>query len=406
MTDRAKWFQSFETQMVSEVIELCEMNSGSDNTAGLSRVEAWLESWFASLGWPCHKIDLPSWETTDDLAKVTTHRTTRALRWDWTGSKTNDRTPRVLMSIHYDTVYGLDSPFQTCSHIERKGIPCLQGPGVIDAKGGIVIIHWALQGARQFLDMDRLKLSVILTPDEEIGSPATMSLWQSIASEFSFAMLYEPTLPDGSWVSHRKGTGTFLFAIHGKAAHSGRNFHDGRNAILHASRLAQDIDALNGIHPNVTINVGRIRGGDAVNVVPDLCVMRVNARVSDQAEQQWIESEMRRLAAKWNQESDGYQVEVQGGIMSAPKERTDILKPWMERVERVNRQLGHNVQWKQSGGASDGNKLAVLGLPNIDTFGPAGDLLHTDREWLRISSLPEKAHVSMAFLEDLYLPPR
>ena len=402
MREIKTWFQSQQSQMTRDLETLCNIASGSDYLPGLVSVAEWLKNYFAELDWSHQEYQLPAWDVVDDLGIRTEQKTHTALRWDWVGKRTNIASPRILMSIHYDTVYGLESPFKTCSRYEVDGESRLRGPGVIDAKGGIVVIKWALLGAMRFLDMDNIRLSVVLTPDEEIGSPATKTLWQTIAPEFSFAMLYEPTLPDGSFVSERKGTGTFTFLVHGNSAHSGRNFDAGKNASSHAARIALAVDSLNGVHKGVTVNVGRIRGGAAVNVVPDLCVMRVNVRVTNSVEHAWIESEMNSIRDAWDKPAEGFRVELEGGIFANPKTLDDSILPWIKRTEEVGQSLGESILWKPSGGASDGNKLAAFGLPNIDTFGPEGDLLHSDQEWVRLESLPRKAHLSCAMIQSIF----
>lgn len=275
----------------------------------------------------------------------------------------------------------------------------MRGPGVIDAKGGIVILKWTAMAAKQYLDLSEVGLSIVLTPDEEIGSPASIDLWRRIAQEYGFAMLYEPTMADGSMVSHRKGTGTYIAIVRGRSAHSGRNFSAGRNAILHASRLAVRLDGLNGVREGVTVNVGRIRGGDAVNVVPDLCVLRVNVRVNDHSDYEWIRQQIEKIRAEMDLPSEGFRVEISGGVHSAPKVMDASTQGWMQALERIGKDLGQSIQWNGSGGASDGNKLAQLGLPNIDTFGPEGDLLHSDQEWVSIASLPKKVRLGVAMIE-------
>ena len=179
--------------MADDLEALCNMCSGSDHLPGLSSVAQWLEQYFSELQWQTKEYCLPTWTVVDDLGNRTEQHTHKALRWEWDGKKTNLDTPRLLLSLHYDTVYGANSPCQNCTRFEVDSDERMRGPGVIDAKGGIVVIKWALLGAIKFLDMDRIRISVVLTPDEEIGSPATKSLWQTNAPEFKFAMLYEPT---------------------------------------------------------------------------------------------------------------------------------------------------------------------------------------------------------------------
>lgn len=183
--------------------------------------------------------------------------------------------------------------------------------------------------------------------------------------------------------------------------HSGRNFADGRNAIVNAAHIALALDDLNGIRDHVTINVGRLRGGDAVNVVPDTAVLRVNVRVTSSEDQHWIESQVKSIVDRYQRTDEGFGVELHGGILAAPKVADQETQLWMARVEQVGAELGQQIRWKSSGGASDGNKLASLGLPNIDTFGPEGDLLHSPEEWIYLPSLPKKAILTYGMLRDL-----
>lgn len=399
MTITSDWYKAQQPKMTSDLIDLCNLNSGSDSHAGLLRVADWLEEYFRPLGVAAQRIALPPYELIDDSGRTQSFETGPVLRWDFAAPPSGRiAKTRILMSIHYDTVYGPSSPFQNCSLIEDDR---LRGPGVIDAKGGIVVLRTALLGAKSAGILDQVDVTAILTPDEEIGSPSSTGYWNQIVSEFDFAMLYEPSMADNSMVSTRKGTGTFIFVVHGRAAHAGRNFSAGRNAIVHAAQIAIELANLNGIRPDVTVNVGRLRGGDAVNVVPDLAVLRVNVRVSSSEDEQWLETQVQHIAKNFNTTSDGYRIELSGGIHSAPKEADAVAKQWMARIEQVGNQIGESIQWKGSGGASDGNKLYALGLSNIDTFGPEGDLLHSDQEWVRLSSLPRKAALSAALLADI-----
>jgi glutamate carboxypeptidase len=397
--DAAKtWLLSHQETMRDDLIELCNLNSGSDNLTGLTQVESYLEEYFSPLGLPCTKIPLPVFAVHDDNGNAALQSTTNALRWDWVGKNARPD-HRLLLTIHYDTVYGKEDPFQRCELLVVDGETRLRGPGVIDAKGGIIVMRWALFAAIQFMESSQWNWTVILTPDEEIGSPASTSLWKEIAPDYQFAMLYEPTLADGAFVNTRKGTGTYTLIVRGKSAHSGRNFHQGKNAIVHASKVAIQVDALNNIRPGVTFNVGRVRGGDAVNVVPDLCVLRINVRVGDDEDRVWAEKKIQQVVDLFNLSEIEHSVALHGGIHSAPKTINRLTEHWMRELETVGAMLGQPIAWRSSGGASDGNKLAGFGVPNLDTFGPEGDGLHSDKEWVRLSSLPTKAVLSLAMID-------
>jgi glutamate carboxypeptidase len=382
-----RWLATQADSMAQDLIDLCDINSGSDHLNGLNQAADWLERFFAPLKIPCQRMDLPTYSLLDDAGIESVYATGPALRWDLGNPKGSS----CLWTIHYDTVYGQQDPFQTCERLPNN---ILRGPGVIDAKGGIVVMRYAAMALKQFAPLDDIGLSLILTPDEEIGSPSSVGMWESIAQDFHTAFLFEPTLADGSFVQARKGTGTFILVVRGKSAHAGRNFHEGRNAIAHCCRLACEIEQLNGQRPNVTINIGRLRGGNAVNVVPDTAVLRVNVRIADPQDQQWIEARLDGLAKKYDQMQLGYRVELHGQI-HAPAKICDLATERIKAtVEQAAADLGLAVGWKESGGASDGNKLQAMGLPNLDTFGPRGDCLHSPQEWIELDSLVEKAQLT------------
>ena len=395
----ASWIRNQRPAMTQDLIELCNINSGSENVAGLLRAANWLEETFSVLKAPCNRPALPSYTLIDDGGDQATLQTGPALIWEIGTPAAGANSSGCLWTIHYDTVYGPDEAFQFCEHLPENR---LRGPGVIDAKGGIIVMLYAARLAQKFLDLSKIRLTLVLTPDEEIGSPSSLTLWNRIAPEYSNAFLFEPAMSDGSLVQARKGTGTFIFVVRGKSAHAGRNFHEGRNAILQACRIAEALDQHNGKRSSVTINIGRLRGGNAVNVVPETAVLRVNVRVSSAEDQAWIESICKQTAETFCDPEKGFRVELHGGIHAPPKIVDEATKRLQSGVESAGKSLGQEIRWKESGGASDGNKLQGLGIANLDTFGPRGDALHSHNEWIALDSLPEKALLAFESLRELY----
>ena len=198
-------------------------------------------------------------------------------------------------------------------------------------------------------------------------------------------------------VSRRKGSGNYSVAFRGRSAHAGRDFSAGRNAVLAAADFAVAIDRMNGTMPDVTINVGRIEGGGAVNVVPDRAVCRLNARASDPADPGRIEAEL-----ETNRGGDGLAAggERDGArrISLAAENRCTPTQALMDAVTACGREIGLSLEWQASGGASDGNKLAAAGLPVVDTMGPRGGHLHSPREYLLLDSLTERAKLAAMVL--------
>ncbi len=128
---------------------------------------------------------------------------------------------------------------------------------------------------------------------------------------------------------------------------------------------------------------------------------RVNVRVNDQGDAQWVESQVQKIAQEFNLPENGTTVELHGGLNSAPKPIERETSHWVQLVEQAGTMVDQSIRWNASGGASDGNKLASLGLSNIDTFGPEGDLLHSDQEWVRLASLAKKAILAVAVINQV-----
>ncbi len=383
LTESLVWLESNRERMVADLIELANQNSGSNNAAGLEAVADWLEDWAGLYPATMKRIALPARRVIGDDGKERVVATGPALRWDYLPESRR----RVLLAIHYDTVYEVEHPSQVCHRLTSDK---LLGPGVADAKGGIVVLRYALQALLKFSLANECGWTVLLNPDEEVGSPSSASLMQEIAPDFDFGLLFEPCLPGGEFVSQRKGSGNFVLVMRGRSAHAGRDFSQGRNAVAKLCGLLADIDRLNGVRTDTTINVGNVVGGGPVNVVPDLAVGRINLRIADNESASWFEHKLKSLVDEIDV-SEGFHCEIHGGVTSPAKSISDEMRQLMNAIESCAGQLGHSVAWKPTGGVCDGNKLAAAGLPNVDTLGPLGGDLHSSEEWVQISSLVEKS---------------
>lgn len=336
-------------------------------------------------------LALPARHTIDDQGNELAVETGPALRWDFQP----DRQRRVLLAIHYDTVFGAGDPFQSCELLTSDR---LQGPGVADAKAGILVIRTALQSLNRFSLAEDIGWTVLLTPDEELGSPSSKQLYERIAPEFDFGLIFEPTLPTGELVSQRKGSGNYTLIVHGRTAHAGRHFEQGRNAVIELCRILPRIAELSGQRPGLTVNVGQIHGGAAVNLVPDLALARLNVRVADISSAKWFEHQLKHLVSELNG-LDGFRCRSLGELASPPKMVTREMQQLMRAIENASLDSGgRDINWKATGGVCDGNKLAAAGLVNIDTLGPIGDGLHSRSEWVSLSSIVEKAQLVVNLL--------
>ncbi|MEM7473634.1 MAG: hydrolase [Planctomycetota bacterium] len=378
------WLDARLPEMKRDLVALADQNSGSYNLPGLLSVAGWLETWFDSLNASFQRVNLPARKRVTDLGELESVETGPLLRWDFRPEASR----RVLLMIHYDTVFDSEHEFQICQDLEADR---MQGPGVADAKGGIVVIRNALLALQENNWSPKIGWTVVLNPDEEVGSQCSTPYLNEIARDFEFGLLFEPSLPTGELVSTRKGSGNFDLVVRGKAAHAGRHFDEGRNAVALLSQIFAELHQLNGQREGTTINLGSIQGGGPVNVVPELAVGRLNARMLDQESMNWFEEQLRRIVEEANS-LDGFHVELYGEITSPPKQKSAGMQQLMHLLEDIyQEEFDQTLQWKSTGGVCDGNKLAAAGLPNIDTLGPTGDGLHSSKEWVQVSSLAKQA---------------
>jgi glutamate carboxypeptidase len=384
------WIDAQQDRMRGLVERWASINSWTHNLAGLATLAAQLESDFAILEGETTLLDLPPQESIDARGNLSFTPLGKAISI----CKRPDASVRVFLGIHYDTVYPPDDPFQSVHSPDEL---TLRGPGVIDAKGGLAVLLIALEALERSPFRDRIGWEILLNPDEEIGSPGSAGLLAGCAARNQLGLVFEPAFPDGSLVSERKGSGNFSVVIRGRSAHAGRDPAAGRNAVVAAADFALAAHRVNGRISEATLNVARIDGGGPVNVVPELAIVRLNARIAQRADQHLIEQELQRIASEITTRHE-VAVQLHGGFLSPPKLLDDRTRALCRLVESCGQELNTPIQWTRSGGASDGNKLAAAGLAVLDTLGPVGGHLHSPQEYLRLDSLPQRARLCALLL--------
>jgi glutamate carboxypeptidase len=302
--------------------------------------------------------------------------------------------PRILLAIHTDTVFGANHPFQSATSTDSD---ILRGPGSCDAKGGLLVMLFALLALERTPFAQNLAWEVLLNPDEEIGSPGSAALFADAAGRNDLGLLFEPALPDGSLVASRKGSGNFTFVVHGRAAHAGRDSRLGRNAIHALARFVADLAACQADYPGIVINTGWIHGGGPPNIVPDLALCRANVRVETIAQQNAFERDLQGRIAEASQ-ADGITLTCHGGFAAPPKPLTPAVETLLHQLKECGAELGLPLAWHATGGACDGNRLAAAGLPTVDSLGVRGGKMHTNEEFVNLESLVERTKLATLFL--------
>ena len=378
-----------ETAIIGRAVEWANINSGSRHADGLNRVLTLLEAEARNLPAEVVRLETRASTSVGDDGAVRTEAHADALRI----TARPEAPIQVVLTGHYDTVFPAESPFQTvCTRADGA----LNGPGIADMKGGISVLLAALEAFETHPDRERVGWTVLLSPDEEIGSPASASLLAELGARGHVGMTYEPALSDGTLAGERKGSGNYHLIVTGKAAHAGRAFHEGANAVAGAAMIAARLHALNGQREGVTVNVAKISGGGALNVVADNAVVRFNVRVPDAQSSAWIAEAVRQIATE--PPFPGLTLDLHGGMTRAPKPMDASQTALFEAVRETGALLGQPIAWKPSGGVCEGNNLHAAGLPNIDTLGVLGGDIHSDQEFAWPASFVERAQLSALIL--------
>lgn len=378
-------------QIVDRAVNWCAINSGSRHLSGLERQRRALLDAVASL--PAAPVEIPLTPSREIAADG---RQTELAHPPSLAVIVRPEAPiQVVLTGHYDTVYPETSPFQ---QVRTRPDGALHGPGIADMKGGISVMLAALEAFERHPAAANLGYRVLLSPDEEIGSIASAPALADFAHRGHIGLTYEPALSDGALASARKGSGNFHIVVHGRAAHAGRDFAAGRNAVIGAARIAEALHALNGQRDGVTVNVARIDGGGPLNMVPDVAVVRFNIRFPEARAAEWFEAEVERILAAVDQ---GLHVHLHGGVTRGAKPFNAAQQQLFGAVRDVGALLGQEIVWKPSGGVCEGNNLFASGLPNVDTLGVRGGDIHSEAEHAWPESFVERAQLSALILMKL-----
>ncbi|HDS3847934.1 hydrolase [Legionella pneumophila] len=379
--------------MVEQLHQFCEINSGTTNLTGLAIMAETLCSAFKPIADTTELITLPPLSVIDMTGNTVTQSCGDVLFI----SKRPHLKRRILLSGHMDTVYSASNPFQKLSYLDANQI---NGPGVADMKGGLIVILHALTAFENTMFAEDMGWDVLINSDEEIGSPASASLFKKLAHRYQAALVYEPAMtPKGTLAKNRKGSGKLTLIATGRAAHAGRAFDEGRNAICYLAEAVTAVHALNGQRNGVTINVGKIAGGEALNVVPDKAVAQLDIRISLPEDEIWVRNELNKIIKQL--ERPDYSLNVHGTFGRPVKRICAGTERLFHRIQKIGEALGLTIDWKDSGGCCDGNNLAHYGLAVLDTLGVRGGNIHSSDEYILLDSLSERAALSALLLIDL-----
>lgn len=376
MSELLDFFYARQPAMVAMLRRLAELESPSHSPEHLNLLGEHIQGIAAGLGASVEAIAL------DNGACA------RLAKWnaDAPGAP-------ILLLMHMDTVWPVGT-LATMPLREEGGL--LFGPGVADMKGGIVV---ALETLRGLIDRDERPnrpIWALFTPDEEIGSPYSRGLIQATAAQVGLVLVLEPGTPSEAIKSWRKGIGGYTITLKGRASHSGFAPEAGINALVEAAHKTLYLQALNDLPNGTSVSVTKLNGGFAINVIPPEATLYADVRFLKMDEAARIDAAIRAMEPTL----PGAEIVIEGGIDRGPMEYNEQMRRVVAQVKALGKSLGLEIIDEGSGGASDGNFTAAMGVPTLDGLGPAGHGLHAVHEQVQVRSLPRRAALLAVMLRE------
>ena len=294
----------------------------------------------------------------------------------------------ILLLGHLDTVWPLGT-LKTMPWREEKGR--YWGPGVLDMKAGVVMALAAVS-ILQKLKLER-PVTLLLNSDEEVGSPISRKITERLAKKSAAVFVLEPA-QGLAYKTSRKGVGFYEVEVKGIAAHSGVDFERGHSAILEMAKLVQTISGFTDLKRKLTVNCGVVSGGTRSNVIAERACAEVDVRIAKAADAAYVEKLLHRLKV-----SDPHcRLKITGGINRPPMERKPGTAALFKQARRLAAELGFELDEAASGGGSDGNFTAALGVPTLDGMGAVGEGAHAAHESVVIEHLAPRTALLAAMI--------
>jgi len=358
----AEWMDARRAELIELLGAMVECESPSEDAAAVNRFQELMA------------------ERCAGLAKATFRRSAGPygrnllLEFELPGPR-RKRAGRILALGHADTVWCAGTlaamPF-------RREQGRLWGPGVLDMKAGLAFFLYAMRALRELDVPVARRVALWVVSDEEVGSPGSRAQTEKLARGACAVLVPEPGEGlDGKLKTARKGVGRYMLTVRGKAAHAGIDFAAGASAIVELARQIQRVAGFTNLKKGLTVNPGVVQGGTRGNVVAADAWAEVDVRVARQRDAAPLERKFQALRPFDRRCS----LEVSGGLNRPPMERTPVIAELFHTAQELARtELGRTIEESATGGGSDGNFTAALGVPTLDGLGGVGEGAHAARE--------------------------
>jgi glutamate carboxypeptidase len=300
---------------------------------------------------------------------------------------------RILALGHSDTVWPLGT-LKTMPFRETGGR--LWGPGVLDMKAGLAFFIFAMRALRELDIAVARDVVLLVVSDEEVGSTTSRPLIEAEAQHSDCVLVLEPgTGLTGKLKTARKGVGHYKVFVEGKAAHAGVDFEHGASAIVEAARQVIQLAGFTDLKRGTTVNPGVIAGGTRTNVIAAEALVKVDIRVARLADAGVLDEKFRTLRPY----DARCRIRVEGGLNRPPMERTPAIAELFAKARELGSAMGIQVEESSTGGGSDGNFTAALGVPTLDGLGGVGEGAHATNESILVDRIADRVALLAALVE-------
>lgn len=371
------YLETHLSSYIEDLRQLCAIECPTSSKAGVDEAGAWVRRWLAGRGWELR--EWPDQQAGDGLV----------------ASVRGGGSLRVLLAAHLDTVYPVGVAAARPMTIEGD---VLRGPGSADNKSGLLSALYAMAALEDLGLLAPIgQISLMCGGDEETDMRSSVALMRELAPAHDIALVLEAGRENGDIVGARKGGGNFVLELFGKAAHAGVEPEKGAHAVLALAHHTIALQALNGMRPGVTVNVGVVQGGSVPNAVPDYARAVIDARAVTPEDIDPLVAAIRAEAERVV--VPGVRAELSGGWGASPMARTPAISRLVEVAQSCAGELGFAVSAASTGGVSYANYFASLGLPVLDGLAPVGGLDHSPSEYILVSSIvPRTALLALLIL--------
>jgi glutamate carboxypeptidase len=353
-----------EGRLRAELRELVEVESPSEDKTAVDRAGELVGGWVEAIG---GKVKRHRQKAFGDVLE---------LRFGPVRSKRG----RVLLLGHLDTVW----PMGTLGKMPwREAEGKLWGPGVLDMKAGVVMALEAVAALRE-LEAER-PVTLLLVSEEEVGSPVSRGITERLAAECTAVLVLEPA-QGLAYKTARKGVGNYGLRVEGVGSHAGVDFGSGHSAVLEMARLVEKVSGFTDLSKGLTVNVGVIAGGTRSNVIAAECVAEVDVRIAKAKDAARVEKMFRGLKVT----DKACRLTVTGGINRPPMERKAGTVALFRLARRLGGEMGVELEEAATGGGSDGNFTAAMGVATLDGMGAVGAGAHASHEHVVVKHLVER----------------